>query len=215
MKVTVRQTKKAAEELSSVDTYSLLVTADQKADDLLMFYSVAAEELPQYKQFFDTVIADVTKHKGYISEMRKALQGDDSDAFAEGEAEAKQMLDTPLSVGGSFITDCACPDCKEDYFANDNKIVSLIVDSSAREAYEDDGADEYIVLAKESKDPEEAFLEYRYVDELQALSSFSRLDVPAALLKKDGKGQWYIQAQTPDCGSLLDILDEQISLLNS
>ena len=74
--------------------------------------------------------------------------------------------------------------------------------------------DEYIVLSKESDDPEEAFLEYRYRDEYQAVSSFAQQSNPSALLKKDNSGSWYIQAQTPSCDAYKDLLSEQVELLN-
>lgn len=216
MKVVVRKQTAINEHLEGPDIYSMLMTADQKADDLVMFYTCMKKDCPEFADVFDKMIEDALKHKGFISQMRKSVPGVDNGILEAGEQEAKQLIDTPLSLGNSTIPDYHCTDCEQDYFGEDRAIVSMIVDDSACEADEGimEGDDEYIVLAKESSDPEEAFLEYRYRDELQALGSFAKLSVPAALLRRNEVGDWFIQAQTPDCDSYLEVLSEQVELLN-
>lgn len=78
-----------------------------------------------------------------------------------------------------------------------------------------DQGEEWLVLAKEDEDPdsEEGFLEYRYVDELQAKGSFFNLTKPAALLRRTDN-QWEIITMNPGAARLIDLLEEQVELLN-
>ena len=79
-----------------------------------------------------------------------------------------------------------------------------------------DQGEEWMVLAKEDEDPdsEEGFLEYRYVDELQAKGSFFNLKNPAALLRREGM-TWEIVTMNPAAARLIDMLEEQVELLNA
>lgn len=81
---------------------------------------------------------------------------------------------------------------------------------SVNEAVEEE---DYIILSKESDDPDEAFLEYHYTDELQAQSTFFSSKLPMAFLKKEN-GKWVIHSVTEECIPYKDILLEQVSLLN-
>lgn len=86
-------------------------------------------------------------------------------------------------------------------------------DDYARYFGENENAEEYIILAKESDDPEEAFLEYRYPDKLMAQGTFFGSTVPTAFLVKEN-GLWRIEAMSAECEEYRELLDEQISLLN-
>lgn len=88
--------------------------------------------------------------------------------------------------------------------------------ADAYEAEFGDQGEEWMVLAKEDEDPdsEEGFLEYRYVDELQAKGSFFGQEKPAALLKRDGL-TWKILTMNPAAARLIDMLEEQVELLNA
>lgn len=79
-----------------------------------------------------------------------------------------------------------------------------------------DQGEEWLVLAKDDEDPdsEEGFLEYRYVDELQAKGSFFNLTNPAALLTRK-EGVWTIISMNPAAARLIDLLEEQVELLNA
>lgn len=88
--------------------------------------------------------------------------------------------------------------------------------ASMYEAEFGDQGEEWMVLAKEDENPdsEEGFLEYRYVDELQAKGSFFNLEKPAALLKRD-EMTWKIITMNPGAARLIDMLEEQVELLNA
>lgn len=203
--------------------YASIMGADSQLDELILYYNSLIEINPAWRDMLETMISQLMEHKGRFTAMRDSLLSEDNrEALTQGEeiglAELSPDVYAPQfsipsvsedAIAALILTDpiASCEDV-EDEIASEDEAAATDVPSEE---------EDFIVLMKESDDPEEAFLEYHYTEWFQAQSSFFSATSPAALLAKDERGMWGMAAVSPECmeDNLFDILAEQIDLLNA
>lgn len=298
----VRKKKSVRESFEQTDAYAMIMTADSKLDELILYYKQLAENKPEWADTLNGLAQQLLEQKGQVATLRDTISSEDAAAIDRGEEIARQTTCNTDYLIKDFSDSAPCcgsedeivallvgdprmspvvssfesiettlnPDAmyqiteegelylqgdyprvmkgsdiiEQDIFGSSNtwddgermytdseltaaqKLQLLLNDGfiaindrtipeEEEAAYEDKS--DYIVLIKETDDPDEAFLEYRYNDWYQATGSFYNTTKPAALLSTDDEMNWTIVAMSDECNTpeLKDILDEQVELLNA